>query len=410
MENLNYLKLQPSTQKFFLIPYSTGMEINPGLTGIRNRQTHKLSCLQTLFEKSGNTWMDTMTSTGHLQVASIENGEVLFTAVFPTEFLVRIIEKVDGTLTYIKHRSSERMLEDLVKISTEKVLVLILGSRFDYTDLDLITGKEAFFALTESLSSALPHKGFVPYNPKYMRRGAVLKLEDGRRAVAFLGMHLANEPIEPSLPLQALVIDSTSADNMSDNLLWVISDTGILANRTRPLIHPQYVCPPEVMDKLTFFCKCFLIADNNRISEKTFKIDEAFMLAARIYYGIKDFTGNPYLLHVFKVVERMKTDTERICAILHDALAVSPETNVNILFEEGVPISILQALVALTRNPDESCFDYIQRVKKNALATTVKKECLLHDMDISRLGRKPTKEDFERKYQFQRAYTLLTSK
>ena len=101
---------------------------------------------------------------------------------------------------------------------------------------------------------------------------------------------------------------------------------------------------------------------------------------------------------------------EQICALLHDTLTVREDVAVNMMFAEGVPLIVLRTVVALTRNPDESLAEYIRRVRTDPLATAVKKSCLLHDMDMSRIKGKPSESDFERKYALQKAYTLLTTK
>lgn len=101
---------------------------------------------------------------------------------------------------------------------------------------------------------------------------------------------------------------------------------------------------------------------------------------------------------------------EQICALLHDTLTVREDVSVNMMFAEGVPLIVLRTVVALTRNPNESLAEYIRRVRTDPLATAVKKSCLLHDMDMSRIKGKPSESDFERKYALQKAYTLLTTK
>ena len=393
-----------------MVPYSTGMDINPRLTGIRSRQSHKVSWLRTVFIKYGCQWPDILVKAGNLHIADVENGDVLISAVLPVDQLVRIIEKVDGALPSVKHRASERLLEDLVQIKTEKVLILIPAGSFDYTNLDVSALHREISEMRNALSDSIPMDGFVPYDPTLLKRGTVLQLDDGRRAVAFNGFHLAGEPVEPAMPIQAMLIDGSIQEDTRNAIIWVISDTGMLADRTRARIHPLYACSSDVIDRILFCFKCSYIVDNNAASEKTFTMDEAFILAAELYKGIRDFAGDPYILHVFKVVDRVKTTNERICAILHDVLTVRQDITVNILFDKGVPLSILQALVVLTQNPDENYTDYIRRVKLNPLATKVKKACLMHDMDISRIKGKPTEEDFSRKYLYQKAYTLLSSK
>lgn len=62
---------------------------------------------------------------------------------------------------------------------------------------------------------------------------------------------------------------------------------------------------------------------------------------------------------------------EKIVAVLHDVLE---DTSCTETYLEGVLESdeLLDAVKAITRNPNEKYFAYINRVKENSLARTVK--------------------------------------
>ena len=49
-------------------------------------------------------------------------------------------------------------------------------------------------------------------------------------------------------------------------------------------------------------------------------IERAIQIAVEAHAGAKDKGGSPYILHPINVMMRMKTDDEKIGAILHDVV------------------------------------------------------------------------------------------
>jgi (p)ppGpp synthase/HD superfamily hydrolase len=92
----------------------------------------------------------------------------------------------------------------------------------------------------------------------------------------------------------------------------------------------------------------------------------------------------PYITHVMRVMERCKTEEEKIVAVLHD---VVEDTSISIddLRKERFSEKILAAVTAITQNKGESKTNYIKRVKKNPLAIRVKLNDLEDNMDVRRL-------------------------
>lgn len=89
-----------------------------------------------------------------------------------------------------------------------------------------------------------------------------------------------------------------------------------------------------------------------------------------------DKSGNPEILHPLGVAGRCieyGADAQ-VLAILHDILEDYPErVNREMLEQRGYPITILDALDAITRNKSEETYkEYIERLSKNKLATIVK--------------------------------------
>lgn len=336
-------------------------------------------------------------------------GDGYITAVATVKELRSIIQNAYKQ-QLLRQRETENIVEELKAIPTEKVLILITTGRLDYTTLEETVLREQFDNTLRKLDDDIPETGFVEYNQGYLRRGSVFQLSDGKRAVAFNGFHLGGETVEQSTAIQAIVMGKDCITDVSESFLWVISDTGMQANQNTVKIHPEYVCKPALVDELFVFYNCFVLMGMNKAYEESFDLDDAVALSAKLYKGVKDIYGEPYILHAFRVLKKMKTPMEQICALLHDTLTVREDVSVNMMFAEGVPLIVLRTVVALTRNPDESLAEYIRRVRTDPLATAVKKSCLLHDMDMSRIKGKPSESDFERKYALQKAYTLLTTK
>ena len=396
MELLKNFTLTEGSHKFVFIPYQENMDIRQVLAQTKKQKPHRIVWLKNLFTQSGCEWLDYLAEHINLRVADLRNGDGYITAVATVKELRSIIQNAYKQ-QLLRQRETENIVEELKAIPTEKVLILITTGRLDYTTLEETVLREQFDNTLRKLDDDIPETGFVEYNQGYLRRGSVFQLSDGKRAVAFNGFHLGGETVEQSTAIQAIVMGKDCITDVSESFLWVISDTGMQANQNTVKIHPEYVCKPALVDELFVFYN-------------SFDLDDAVALSAKLYKGVKDIYGEPYILHAFRVLKKMKTPMEQICALLHDTLTVREDVSVNMMFAEGVPLIVLRTVVALTRNPNESLAEYIRRVRTDPLATAVKKSCLLHDMDMSRIKGKPSESDFERKYALQKAYTLLTTK
>ncbi|MBS1888641.1 MAG: alpha/beta fold hydrolase [Actinobacteria bacterium] len=81
--------------------------------------------------------------------------------------------------------------------------------------------------------------------------------------------------------------------------------------------------------------------------------------------------GEPYVLHLFRVMLAFEDAAARSVAVLHDILEDTP-TTARDLVEAGMSPEIVDAVVALTRDPGETYASYIARVAANGLARRVK--------------------------------------
>ena len=105
----------------------------------------------------------------------------------------------------------------------------------------------------------------------------------------------------------------------------------------------------------------------------TLEIAEAIAREAHDFQ-IEESTGDPYILHIERVVGLVDGDDLRTVAWLHDVLEDSPILAGDLL-TRGIPMDLMMAVVQLTRVPDQETYaDYIERIKRsgNELAITVK--------------------------------------
>lgn len=134
-------------------------------------------------------------------------------------------------------------------------------------------------------------------------------------------------------------------------------------------------------------------------------LSRAIHIASAAHKEQKDKAGKPYITHVMRVMERCKTEEEKIVAILHDVVEDTP-ISIDDLRKEGFHKKILIAIQVITQNKNESNTQYHSRIKKNALATRVKLNDLEDNMDIRRL-RKITERDIKRLKKYLRIYNEL---
>ena len=135
-------------------------------------------------------------------------------------------------------------------------------------------------------------------------------------------------------------------------------------------------------------------------------LQRAIEIATEAHKGQVDKSGKEYIGHPLRVMEMGKSEQERIIGVLHD---VVEDTNwtFEALAEEGFSKEIIDALRCVTKLSDnENYDDFIERVKKNPLATTVKINDLTDNMDIRRLPYLSDK-DVKRLKKYLKAYKKL---
>ncbi len=137
-------------------------------------------------------------------------------------------------------------------------------------------------------------------------------------------------------------------------------------------------------------------------------LQKAVEIAVRAHRDQKRRNGDPYVLHPLRMMCRMRTDTERILAVLHDVVEDTDYTFEQ-LKAEGFPEEVIQALDCLTKQDGEPYDAFVERTSRNRLATTVKLADLEDNMDVLQSG-KLTPADLERFEKYRRAWKFLTSR
>jgi (p)ppGpp synthase/HD superfamily hydrolase len=140
-------------------------------------------------------------------------------------------------------------------------------------------------------------------------------------------------------------------------------------------------------------------------------LERAIAIAVQAHQGVKDRAGRAYILHPIGVMARVKSEKEKIVAILHDVVEDSVPPNrwdFADLRAEGFGEDILAALDGVTKRPGEAYEAFILRALPNPLARTVKIADLEDNMDLRRLDI-VTEKDQERFNKYLRAWTLLTA-
>lgn len=137
-----------------------------------------------------------------------------------------------------------------------------------------------------------------------------------------------------------------------------------------------------------------------------FLMKAAYKIAKEKHAGQKDIGGKDYIYHPLYVASKVKTPEAKVVALLHD-IVEDTDMTLEDLAALGFPTKIVKAVDAVTKRKREGYFDYIDRVKKDPIATEVKIQDLKQNMDLTRLGRKPLKRDLQRKMKYQKALGIL---
>lgn len=137
-------------------------------------------------------------------------------------------------------------------------------------------------------------------------------------------------------------------------------------------------------------------------------LNTAIKIAKEAHKNQVDKGGNDYFNHLVSVMNKMDTDFEKTCAILHDILEDTYITK-DILLEEGISIDVIDIVEILTRKHNEDYFKYIERILSNKIASKIKLADLEDNMNLSRI-KEPTVKDYKRLEKYKRAKEMIIGK
>lgn len=128
---------------------------------------------------------------------------------------------------------------------------------------------------------------------------------------------------------------------------------------------------------------------------------KARKIAEQAHSGQLDKSGNPYLGHVRRVVDRVDGGLDKAVAWLHDVVEDSKHWGEVELMAAGMPREVIVSVLALTHRPHEPREDYYARVRADECARRVKLADIADNSDPARLAMLdgPTRERLTRKYE-----------
>ena len=136
-------------------------------------------------------------------------------------------------------------------------------------------------------------------------------------------------------------------------------------------------------------------------------LQTAINIAIEAHKNQTDKNGQPYALHIMRVMLRGKTEDEQMAGILHDLIE---DTNWTLeqLDQEGIPANVIDVVKLLTHTKEDSYEEFIEKIKNsgNKLAICVKINDLEDNMDIRRLDDVKEK-DLQRFNKYLKAYRTL---
>ena len=134
---------------------------------------------------------------------------------------------------------------------------------------------------------------------------------------------------------------------------------------------------------------------------------KAMVIAYNAHHGQVDHGGVPYVFHPFHLAEQMTDEFTTCVALLHD---VVEDTSVT-LEELAVdfPKEVIDAVALMTHDEAVPYLDYVEKIKDNPIARTVKLADLTHNSDRTRLETDGNDEDAIRRYanKYKKAFEIL---
>ena len=109
-------------------------------------------------------------------------------------------------------------------------------------------------------------------------------------------------------------------------------------------------------------------------------VSKAIGMATLYHTKQNRWNGDPYILHPLRVMLKMKTNSGRIAAVLHDIVEDTSYNEADL--RNDFPKEIADSVMLLTHTKGIEYFDYIGSILGNDLARTVKIADIEDNLDL----------------------------
>ena len=117
----------------------------------------------------------------------------------------------------------------------------------------------------------------------------------------------------------------------------------------------------------------------------------AMKTAYNAHLGQIDYNDVPYIFHPYHLAEQMDDEISCTVALLHDVVEDTSLTFADL--EQIFPKQVIEIVMLLTHDEKVDYFDYIRKIKTNAIATKVKLADIEHNSNEDRsIGSNLTQE------------------
>lgn len=107
-------------------------------------------------------------------------------------------------------------------------------------------------------------------------------------------------------------------------------------------------------------------------------------IARKAHKKQKRWGGEPYIIHPEYVAKKVSQENDEYMSVawLHDTVE---DGNITLAYlqKKGFSYQVIKAIDAISKRPDESYDIYIDRVRRNKIATAVKIEDIKHNLSTS---------------------------
>ena len=137
-------------------------------------------------------------------------------------------------------------------------------------------------------------------------------------------------------------------------------------------------------------------------------LERAIEIAVEAHKGVLDKGGNPYVLHPLRMMFAVKTEEEKIVAVLHDVIEDAIGWEFRRLEKEGFSAAVIDALRSVTKITEDEDYDaFIERAMSNPIGKQVKIADIRDNLDVTRII-ELTEKDMTRLNKYKKALARLT--